>query len=236
MLRCGTRQKAFGVGLWWWGATRGAAAAAAAAHRVTACLLSPPAHTPQSPQIKNDELAAAVDEYEKGSRRPAGAKDSVLAAQQVQYLTEQSAMKDRQLVAKDRQLAALKAEREELSERLSEAERSSRPAGPDGETLDRIDLAERTVAALKRERDELKAMLEEGSRSGKAPSGKSIAEKLAVRFFWELGARRLTSRWTLSSLSPVVSSFALASGGMRLRAWAVRGGSSLEMGRAARRV
>lgn len=134
-----------------------------------------------APQIKADELQTVVDEYEKGQRRPAGSKDSVLAAQQVQYLTEQVAMKDRQLVAKDRQLTALKAEREELGEKLEEAERRSRPAGASAEQLERIDLAERTVAALKRERDELMARLEEGSKSGKAPSGKSIAEKLAVR-------------------------------------------------------
>lgn len=128
---------------------------------------------------KSDELQVVVEEYEKGSRKAPGSKDSVLAAQQVQYLTEQVAMKDRQLVAKDRQLTALKAEREELTERADEAAQRSGPAAPSAELLDKLDLAERTVAALKRERDEIMSRLEEGSRSAKTATGKSIAEKLA---------------------------------------------------------
>lgn len=126
------------------------------------------------------ELKTVAEEYEKGSRRPPGSKDSVLAAQQVHVLNEQLAAKERQLTAKDRQLTALKAEREELSARAEEAERRGRPAGPSEEMMDRVDLAERTVAALKRERDELMARLQEGSTVGKV-AGKSIAEKLAVR-------------------------------------------------------
>lgn len=136
------------------------------------------------PQIKVDELTAIAEEYEKGQRRPAGAKDSVLAAEQVQYLTEQVALKDRQLVAKDRQLTVLKQQRDELAQKVDEAEereQRDRPAGASVAMLEKLELAERTCAALKRERDVLLAKLEEGSASGKAPSGKSIAEKLAVR-------------------------------------------------------
>lgn len=96
-----------------------------------------------------------------GSRR---ARAEGAAAQQVEYLNEQLAVKERLLVARDRQLSALKAARGELQATVDAA------AGPGGysklagaleaDAAESVALAQKAAAAARRERDCLAVALE----------------------------------------------------------------------------